>query len=326
MKIIYTLEALERKTLVKAIALQTGLKAEYLGVPSLAYQIGNLHIAKDGTLTGPDDRARIEALRDCHSFVSANEEYDVPAEEVPQVEEIPGLDVAPLEAHVAPEAAPAVPVTLVADLAETGAFVADVAEADSVCVEVPLEGFAPEALDRLAAMVAAKEALIKKALGIDELPIQVLFDRIAFPWFTSTDGAEVNAYAQFITALAKTAREKKRVTAKAPEDGFENESFAMRVWLIGLGLIGPEYKQARALLGRNLSGNSAYRDGGGIFTAHSYTFPDGDTKAESQCETTGFHSLAKARSFCDNLDQGECFAGAHVEDPAGKWVYEIPAD
>jgi len=130
-----------------------------------------------------------------------------------------------------------------------------------VVIEVPLADFTPEALARLAAMVTAKETLIKKALNVDALPIQILSDRIAFPWFVSTDGAEVNAYAQFITMLCKTAREKKRVTAKAPADGFENESFAMRVFLIGLGLIGPEYKLARALLGKGLDGNSSWRYG-----------------------------------------------------------------
>ena len=35
----------------------------------------------------------------------------------------------------------------------------------------------------------------------------------------------------------------------------------MRVWLIGLGLIGPEFKLARVLLGRNLGGNSSWRYG-----------------------------------------------------------------
>ena len=35
----------------------------------------------------------------------------------------------------------------------------------------------------------------------------------------------------------------------------------MRVWLIGLGLIGPEYKLARALMGKNLGGSSAWRYG-----------------------------------------------------------------
>ncbi len=51
-----------------------------------------------------------------------------------------------------------------------------------------------------------------------------------------------------------------RVTAKAPES-FENEKFALRVWLIGLGMIGKEYALARKLLLKNLNGNSSWRYG-----------------------------------------------------------------
>jgi len=82
-------------------------------------------------------------------------------------------------------------------------------------------------------MVAAKEALLKKALGVEALPIDVGSETIGFPWFTATgDDGQINAYAQFIAALTRTAREKKRVNAKAPENGFENESFAMRVFFL----------------------------------------------------------------------------------------------
>ncbi len=50
------------------------------------------------------------------------------------------------------------------------------------------------------------------------------------------------------------------MTAKAKE-AFENEKFAMRVWLIGLGLVGKEFGLARKLLMANLGGNSSWRYG-----------------------------------------------------------------
>lgn len=77
----------------------------------------------------------------------------------------------------------------------------------------------------------------------------------------SGDEGDAMVYTQFIAALCETAKEKKRITAKAPNSGFENERFAMRVWLMGLGLIGTEYKEARKLLMRNLSGDSGWRYG-----------------------------------------------------------------
>jgi len=39
-----------RKVMVKAIEEETGTKAKYLGAPSMAYQIGNYRILRDGTL------------------------------------------------------------------------------------------------------------------------------------------------------------------------------------------------------------------------------------------------------------------------------------
>ena len=132
---------------------------------------------------------------------------------------------------------------------------------DRLVIEMPLDGFTPESIENLCKMVKAKENLLMAALGADDLPIQVLEDKISFPWFPLTEDSErTNAYAQLIAALCNTATEKTRVTAKA-QDGFENEKFAMRVWLIGLGSVGIEYKYLRKIMGEFLSGNSAFRYG-----------------------------------------------------------------
>jgi len=123
---------------------------------------------------------------------------------------------------------------------------------------MPLDGFTAETLDNLHKMVASKAQLIKKALGVDELPIQQGETELAFPWFPLGSSEETQAYSQFVSALCKTAQAKKRVTATAPE-AFENEKFAMRVFCIGLGLVGKEYSLCRKLLLNNLSGNSSWR-------------------------------------------------------------------
>jgi hypothetical protein len=131
---------------------------------------------------------------------------------------------------------------------------------DTITIEYPLESFTPETLDNLTKLVQSKEVLIKTALNTATLPIQILDNRIAFPWFKYTDSANLTAYAQFITALCQTAQEKKRVTAKSQES-FENPRFTMRVWLIGLGMIGAEFSTARKILTKPLEGNGAWRYG-----------------------------------------------------------------
>lgn len=134
-------------------------------------------------------------------------------------------------------------------------------DSDFLSIGYPLEGFSEDALDNLDKLITSKAPLIKKALGIDNLPVERTGTELAFPWFRAGQlSEEVYAYARFITVLCKTAKEKKRITAK-PRDSFENERFAMRVWLIGLGLSGEEYKLTRKLILQNLSGNAAWRYG-----------------------------------------------------------------
>ena len=133
----------------------------------------------------------------------------------------------------------------------------------ALTIEVPLTGFTPDKLDNLTRLVNAKASLICMALGVDDLPIQIHDDRIAFPWFPAVDpkasdySDRMAAYQAFITLLCQTALNKVRVNAKERET--DNPKFAMRVWLISLGMVGAEYKTARKVLLRNLSGNSAFR-------------------------------------------------------------------
>ena len=247
MTIRYNLTGKDRKKLVTAISRELGSEAIYLGTPSYAYTIGSYSIDRDGTLTGSDNRELVNHL--CGLRFFGQEEFD---ERLPW-ETATDTPDAPTDAPETPAAASDT------EPPEETPAEAPASDIDQVAIEVPLEGFAPESIDNLCKLVLSKEVLIKKALGAEELPIQVLEDRISFPWFKAeTDGAHITAYAQFITALTETAKTKARVTAK-PQDFFENEKFAMRVWLIGLGLVGKEYGAARKLMMANLGGNSGHR-------------------------------------------------------------------
>lgn len=283
----------ERKKLAGAISEILNTPIKYLGAPTFAYEIGSYHIDKNGLVTGEHDLNLFlglagrgfepEQSRTFHlitprgtllirdHFETAEEAraagyglyFDHETDGIwrqvwSKSDENHHTEFAvvgvPFEKPSASEAAPAEEVSdAAADTAQ---------ETTRLVIEYPLDGFTPEAIDNLTKMVLAKEALLKKALDAEELPIQIPDDqRIAFPWFSiDTDSDTATAYAGFIAALCKTAKEKKRVTAKAPE-AFENEKFAMRVWLIGLGMIGAEFGAARKLMMRNLSGDSGWRYG-----------------------------------------------------------------
>jgi hypothetical protein len=132
---------------------------------------------------------------------------------------------------------------------------------DSLAIEMPLDGFTDEKLGNLKKLIASKSSLIKKALGVDELPIIVTDDKVSFPWFGfDSDSTEVAAYTHFISALCDMAKTQKRVNGK--ETATDNEKFAFRTFLLRLGFIGPEFKEHRKVLLKNLSGSSAFRNGG----------------------------------------------------------------
>ena len=115
-------------------------------------------------------------------------------------------------------------------------------------------------MGNLTKLLDAKGCLIKRALGISELPIEVGEDKVSFPWFPQMPGTdETKAYTHFISALCEMAKNAKRVTAT--EKAVDNEKYAFRCFLLRLGFIGADYKAERKILLKNLSGSSAFKSG-----------------------------------------------------------------
>lgn len=127
-------------------------------------------------------------------------------------------------------------------------------------IQVPKSTLDGIAFDNLRRLLEAKGNLIKKALGVDDLPVTEEDDKICFPWFVGEPTTEeVKAYSHFVSALCEMARNAKRVIAKEKET--DNEKYAFRCFLLRLGFIGDAYKTERKILLRNLSGSSAFRSG-----------------------------------------------------------------
>ena len=79
-------------------------------------------------------------------------------------------------------------------------------------------------------------------------------------WFPQVDADSAAAYTHFISALCEMSRNAKRVTAT--EKPVDNEKYAFRCFLLRLGFIGSEYKAERKILLKNLTGSSAFKNGG----------------------------------------------------------------
>lgn len=225
--------AQDRKPLVKAISEFTGADAVYMRTPTYAYRIDYFTVTREGNLEF-DDRADSEEIEGLLEFLAERgfitEIADTSTTEQPETtsEEVSADTVS-----------------------------AEHSKPVGLTVEVPLES---TAVGNLTKLLDAKGSLIRKALAVDSLPIEVTDSTVKFPWFADCGVDECKAYTHFISALCELAANAKRVTAKEKET--DNDKYAFRCFLLRLGFIGSEYKAERKILLRNLTGSSAFRNGG----------------------------------------------------------------
>lgn len=232
MRIEFNRTGAERKALVKAISEITGAAAVYKYMPTCAYEIDYFTVTKDGALEF-DDRADREEIE---SLLERLTERGFTAAEMPDTAAGSG------EKETAEE------VFEDADAEPRG-------ESVGLTVAIPLDKVA---VGNLTKLLDAKGSLIKKALGITDLPIEITEDEVSFPWFSlSPDLDSAKAYTDFIAALCKMSKEQKRINATEKE--VTNEKYAFRCFLLRLGFIGAEYKADRKILLKNLTGSSAFK-------------------------------------------------------------------
>lgn len=222
MELNYNCTGDERKRLVKAISKITGAPAEYLYAPSFAYRVGLFTVNRNGSVT-VNDRANREEI---DTLIRGLAGWGFTAES--------NVDDATEPVEQEP------------------------AEVEGICISMPISLFSATALQNLKDIIAAKGHLIRKSLGVADLPVEVTDTKVSFPWFAGTPlPEEVKAYDHFICALSEMARNQKRITAKKHDTG--NDKYAFRCFLLRLGFIGAEYKQERKILLRNLTGSSAFK-------------------------------------------------------------------
>ena len=214
----------ERKRLVQTISDSCGEGARYLGMPSMAYEIGPFTVSRDGTLDFSDDTNTEVVEKLYNDIAAAGFDFDRPETSAAE------------------------------DDGELAGF--------GRSVIFPADTLSEEALRNLDALVTAKGSLIRKALGADDLRIERNEQMVSFPWFNERmlTTEEARAYTHFISALCEMARNQKRINAKEKE--VDNDKYAFRCFLLRLGFIGAEYKAERKILLRNLTGSSAFKSGG----------------------------------------------------------------
>ena len=235
---------MDRKEMVKQLGQHFGVKVQYMGAPSFAYQIqtprGIITIDREGRITTESGK---------------EEEFDTLINETMEEKEHIAYEVVvPLEGH-------------------TGRTLRNLTN-----MIYSKQHLIKKSLGTTFDIVGADFSI-----GINEVPIETCEDfksaledigeksceGIEFDFYKNTltfkflEGEvtpeKLEAYTQFVALLNQQAKELKRASAKAKTT--DNEKYAFRVWLLRLGMIGDEYKMARKILLENLDGNSAFRSG-----------------------------------------------------------------
>ena len=220
MRVEFNRTGAERKALVTAIGEILGTKPKYMGMPTAAYDFGGLIIDKNG---GAEFEENIFP-KDIENLLDQLADRGFVAE---------GKEVS--ENH---EEAPQ-------------------GEDVGLTVAIPIENVG---VGNLTNLLDAKGELIKKALGVDDIRIEIDEEKVSFPWFSELPDADTcKTFQNFIAALCKMSKDQKRINST--EKKVENEKYSFRCFLLRLGFIGEEYKNDRKILLKNLTGSSAFKNG-----------------------------------------------------------------
>ena len=245
---------MNRKELVQALEAKWGVKANYLGVPSCAYEI--------------NCDARTFQI-DRHGVIRDQDGQELSAE---------GL-LRENTAEPANNTDPTEPSELL-----IGEYV----------VEMPLDGHTATSLRNLVNMIASKQHLLVSAFGLAEplldtslveelqqmptedmesfkaawagvgqqrspgLELRFVKQTLAIKLIKENPTAdEMNAFCNLAACVNEFAKKLKHCSYKPAQE--DNPKYALRTWLLRLGMNGDAFKTTRKVLLANLSGSAAFR-------------------------------------------------------------------
>lgn len=253
MTIVFEAKGSRKKELITAISGVLMLEAKYQGAPSFAYKIGeNYTVNREGNLDTDDsvDQEEVITLLECLKEAgfepAANE-----AEEAENAEE----EVQSAEAGISNE------IYVNKTAPEYGEW-KEIPTVTEYSIGIPEDTMPEDKMINLKNLLKTRAVLIKHALGVDELPMEIEEGVICFNWFKGRQltSEELSVYTGFISRLCEFARKRKRINIKEDNE-VPNEKYSFRVFLLSLGYKGDDTKADRKLLLSRLSGSAAFRDG-----------------------------------------------------------------
>ena len=227
-----------RRELASALAQYLNNRAVYLGPPTFAYQIGDIHLSREGILSG-DDLDGIFPFLEMQGIIAAQPKLiQEPESSITSGIQIPLEDYTPVNLC-----------NLFITLYNKQWLIRKACSMPTL--HIPESAVNSMPTDTLES--AVQYLLDLKAAGA-LTGIDITCEQITL--FMEAD-ADLEAVQTFLQHVVQSAKAATRVfPAYHPQ---ENEKYIMHGWLIRLGLIGPDHKALRKSLMSNLRGNCAFR-------------------------------------------------------------------
>lgn len=288
----FELNIADRKTLANRMEELTGIHPYYTRAPLYAYDIGNYTIDRDGNLLVEPENADAELLttllnggliRGGESIEStgdqpenteptenlaeepvAEAEPDDTAEDEPDAEELENEDQpeeVPLDLELAFPTSQHNGVSLrnLVNLIYSRGRLISKATGGHFHVETDLvETLRDDSCTYTVANFIEALKSYEAQCGTAMEGLVITEEKVSFTGFpTASDYDHLTAFGHLAILMNQQAISQKRIQAKDVND--ENEKYALRTWLLRLGMNGPDFKETRKILMEKLSGHAAFR-------------------------------------------------------------------
>ena len=288
----FELNIADRKTLANRMEELTGIHPYYTRAPLYAYDIGNYTIDRDGNLLVEPENADAELLTTLlnEGVIRGGESVESTDDQPENTEPTENLAEEPVAEAEPEDTAEDEP-----DAEESESE--DQPEEVPLDLELafPTSQHNGVSLRNLVNLIYSRGRLISKATGghfhVETDLVETLRDdsctytvanfiealksyeaqcgtameglviteeKVSFTGFpTASDYDHLTAFGHLAILMNQQAISQKRIQAKDVND--ENEKYALRTWLLRLGMNGPDFKETRKILMENLSGHAAFR-------------------------------------------------------------------
>lgn len=266
---------MDRKEMIKRLGEHFGVKPKYLSVPTFNYEIRTntevYTIDRHGTITKADGEIItmdeilngpiVEDPAENLEEANVGEELNVWEEGVNEatalnLQELEGVEVKlPIGDHTATSLKNIINMLYSKQQLIMMAFETDEPFMDEDFAEDLNKEEAPD-LERL--------KKVTQRLGAERCPgFQVDFEEGTFSFYlygSELSDERISAFKDLVALIAQYAKTLNRASYKQAQD--DNPKYALRTWLIRIGMNGPEYKETRKTLLKHLEGSGAFRKAG----------------------------------------------------------------